>query len=57
MLCTIESAAPLPVDMHNILLGLDRKHRLEHDWDRIKSTDTEVQALVYAKHHYRANPI
>lgn len=57
MLCTIESVALLPVDMHSILLGLDRKRRLKHDRDRIKSTDTEVQALVYATHHYRANPI
>lgn len=57
VLCTIDSVAPLPVDMHNVLLGLDRKHRLKHNWDRIKSTNGEVQALVYAAHHYRANPI
>lgn len=55
--CTIDSVAPLPVDVHNVLIGLDRKFRLEHDWERIKLTDAEVRALSYVQHHYAANPL
>src|SRR5271168_2363790 len=34
--CAINSVAPLPVDIHNVFLGMDRKFRLEHDPERIK---------------------
>lgn len=55
--CTIDSVARLPVDMHNVLIGLDRRFRLEHDWERIKLTDAEVRALSYVQRHYAANPL
>src|SRR4051812_33722470 len=34
--CTIDSTAPLPVEIHNVMLGLDRKSRLERNPERFK---------------------
>jgi hypothetical protein len=53
--CTIDSVAPLPVDVHNVILGLDRKSRLEQNPERFRLSDAEKQALLYAGPHYRSN--
>jgi|SRR3954463_2250738 hypothetical protein len=45
--CAIHSATPLPLDIHNILLGLDRKSRLEEDPERMKLNEDEKRALLY----------
>jgi hypothetical protein len=51
--CTIDSIAPLPVDIHNVLLGLDRKMRLRFD----KLNTAEKEALKSVADFYPANPV
>jgi hypothetical protein len=53
----VNSVAPLPVDIHNVMLGIDRKFRLEQDLERIKLNDAEKRALVYVGSHYSSNPV
>jgi hypothetical protein len=53
--CAIDSIAPLPVDIRNVILGLDRKYRLEQDPRRARLNDAEKQALVYVGTHYPSN--
>ncbi len=53
--CTIDSVTPLPVDIHNIMLGLDRKSRLERNEERIKLTEDEKRALLFLHSHYESN--
>jgi hypothetical protein len=55
--CTIDSTAPLPVEVHNILLGLDRRSRLERIEERFKLTDAENQALSFLTAHYASDPL
>jgi hypothetical protein len=53
----VNSVAPLPVDIHNVMLGIDRKFRLEQDLERLKLNDAEKRALVFVGSHYSANPV
>lgn len=55
--CTIDSITPLPVDIHNIMLGLDRKSRLERNEERAKLTKDEIRALLFLDDHYESNPL
>ena len=51
--CTIDSIAPLPVDIHNVMLGLDRKMRLRFE----KLSRAEKDALLFIADFYPANPL
>jgi len=51
--CAIDSIAPLPVAIHNVLLGLDRKMRLRFD----KLSREEKDALLFVADFYPANPL
>jgi hypothetical protein len=51
--CTIDSVAPLPVDIHNVMLGLDRKMRLRFE----KLSRAEKDALLFIADYYPANPL
>src|SRR4051812_44213611 len=42
--CTILSTLPLPVHIHNIILGIDRKTRLEEDQSKPALAEDERQA-------------
>jgi hypothetical protein len=54
----IDSVAPLPLDVLNVILGLDRKYRLLQDPEQGKLTDAEVRALaLYVGPHYASNPL
>jgi hypothetical protein len=53
----IDSVAPLPVAVLNVILGIDRKFRLEQDPERHKLTDAEIKALMYTGPHYASNPL
>ena len=55
--CTIDSIAPLPVHIHNVMLGLDRKMRLEGDPERFKINEEEKQALYFLYTYYPWNPL
>lgn len=51
--CTIDSIAPVPVDIHNILLGLDRKMRLRFE----KLSREEKDALLFVARFYPDHPL
>lgn len=51
--CIIDSIAPVPVDVHNVLLGLDRKMRLGQP----PLNQAEKDALVFVGRFYRAHPL
>ena len=53
--CVVDSVAPLPVDIHNVMLGLDRKMRLEQDPERFKLNDAEKRALIFVDSYYSSN--
>jgi hypothetical protein len=55
--CTIDSTAPLPVEIHNVMLGLDRKNRLERLPERVKPNDAEIQAILFLDAHYASDPL
>jgi hypothetical protein len=58
--CLIDSIAPLPVDVHNVMLGIDRKFRLEssdRNPERIKLNEAEKKALLLLRDHYQNNPL
>jgi hypothetical protein len=50
--CRIDSIEPLPLEMHNVLLGLDRRMRLTLDRERLKLSEEEKAALVYVSDFY-----
>jgi|1186.fasta_scaffold740013_1 hypothetical protein len=54
---TINSVAPFPVEIHNIILGLDRKYRLLRDIKEAALTDDEIRAMLFAADHHEANPL
>jgi hypothetical protein len=54
----IDSVAPLPPDVFNIILGIDRKYRLLQDPKQAKLTDAEIKVLgTYVGPHYASNPL
>jgi hypothetical protein len=55
--CTIDSVARLPADIHNVILGLDQKMRLEPDILKHRLSDDEKRALIFIASHYPANPV
>jgi hypothetical protein len=57
ILCTINSVAPLPPEIHDIFLGLDHRYRTSTDPERSKLTQAEIDAIMYIAKYYPANPI
>src|SRR5579862_1198505 len=55
--CTIDSVAPLPPEVHAVLIGVDNKFRMERDPMRLKLSDAEKRALVFVSSHYPMNPL
>lgn len=55
--CVIDSVAPLPVEIHNVMLGIDRKYRLERDVEKFKLNDAEKKALVFVDSYYAENQL
>jgi hypothetical protein len=55
--CTIDSIAPLPLDIHNVMLGLDRKMRLQRDPEKFKLNKEEIQAIYFVNEYYPLNPL
>jgi len=66
--CLIDSIAPLPSNIHQIMLGLDRKHR-EVEYRQAENTDLtplpeqlhftkdEIRGLFFVDKFYETNPI
>src|SRR6266852_4983256 len=55
--CTIDSIAPLPVHIHNVMLGLDRKMRLTIDPEKYKLNHEEIEAMYFVNSYYPSNPL
>ena len=55
--CTIDSVAPLPVGVHNTLLGLDRKIRLGGNAIGNPLDDEEISAVLFIDSFYPSNPL
>ena len=53
----IDSVAPLPLAVLDVILGIDRKYRLLQDPEQGKLTDAEIKALMYIGPHYASNPL
>jgi len=64
-LAVINSVAPLPAEIHNVFLELDRKYAAVHGRDDIfernpeyfKLTDAEKKAFRFIDKHYASNPL
>ena len=54
--CRIDSIAPLPVPVHNVMLGLERKMRLCRG-EKVRLSEEEKDALRFVADFYSANPI
>ncbi|MGH7153590.1 MAG: hypothetical protein ACREF3_06640 [Acetobacteraceae bacterium] len=55
--CTIDSIAPLPADIRDIVLGIDVKFRSEQKTERLRLSDAEKRALIYVDSHYSSNQL
>ena len=54
--CAIDSIAPVPVAVHNVLLGLERKMRLCRG-EKVRLNEEEKEALKFVADFYPANPV
>jgi hypothetical protein len=57
IICTIDSVTPLPVGVHDTMLEIDRKFRLERNLERLRLTYAEKRALVFVASHYLSNQL
>ena len=55
--CRIDSVAPLPEDIRQVLLALDHRHRTSNNLDDAKLSEAEKHALLFIYDHYRENLI
>ncbi|HMN72649.1 MAG TPA: hypothetical protein PKA55_12365 [Rhodoblastus sp.] len=55
--CVLDSVAPLPAEIHNEMLALDRKNRLAQTFDDVKLTNSEKNALLFIHDFYPERPI
>ena len=53
----IGSICKLPAEIHETMLGIDRKFRFETDIEKLKLTDAEITAFLFIKRHYADNPL
>jgi hypothetical protein len=67
-ICSIDSVAPLPADIHEIMLSLDRKYRAceyklaeDPDWQSAPGeshlTTEQIRGLLFVAKFYPENPI
>lgn len=55
--CAVDSVAPLPIAIHNEMLGIDRKFRLAQSDEDVKLTSSEKDALIFIYSFYSERPI
>jgi len=53
--CTVDSVAPLPPDVYNVMLGIDLKFRTKKDPEQLKLSSAEKRALVFVASYYATN--
>jgi hypothetical protein len=62
-LCAIDSIAPLPEEIHKIMLFIDHKFRpgqgltTDADFERLKLSNAEKKALNFVTSYYPSNPL
>ena len=55
---TVKSVEPLPAEVHNTLLEMDRKYRLGHrSSSSLKLTEEQTKALLFIADHYDQHQI
>ncbi|MBR1213272.1 hypothetical protein [Bradyrhizobium sp. JYMT SZCCT0180] len=54
--CSVDSVAPLPIAVHNEMLGIDRKFRLAQNEGALKLTGSEKKALLFVGSFYSKRP-
>ena len=47
----------VPLEIHNLMLGLDRKMRLQRDPERFKLNKEKIQAIYFVSAYYSSNPL
>ena len=55
--CTVDSVAPLPAEVHDVMLEMDRKYRFEQDPEKLKLNAAEKRALLFIGPYYASNPL
>ena len=55
--CITDSVAPLPIDVHEVILFVDRKSRLTYLSGEARLSDDEKQAFLFLYSHYREHPL
>ena len=55
--CSIDSVAPLPPDIHEVMLGIDRKYRLRQTSEGSRLLEAEIRALLFIHSFYPSNPV
>jgi hypothetical protein len=55
--CSVDSVAPLPIAVHNEMLGIDRKFRLAQNEEALKLTSSEKKALLFIDSFFSERPI
>jgi hypothetical protein len=55
--CRLDSIAPLPIDIYDALLDIDRKYRLLNAPEGSRLLDHEKRALIFVADSYPANPL
>ena len=53
----MDSVKPLPQEVHQAFLELDRRYRLGGDPERFKLLDAEKRALNFVASYYPENPV
>lgn len=57
VICSVDSVAPLPIAVHNEMLGIDRKFRLAPNEKALRLTSAEKKALLFIDSFYSKRPI
>ena len=53
----INSVAPLPREICDVILGLDQRYRYGEGDERFKLTQAELQAFRFLDSHHSSNPV
>lgn len=55
--CTIVSAAPLPAEEYEVVLGLDRKMRTGEENTDFRLSEAEIHLLLTVRDFFKARPL
>lgn len=55
--CTLDSVAPLPADIHDLIYNLDRRQHLAVSVEELRLTRSEKEALLFIAKFYPTHPL